>query len=61
MKIKNLLALTAMAAMAFTACNKDENGAGVSDNTPKSVTLSLKMSYPEPVPIFLSAIRPRSR
>ena len=46
MKIKNLLALTAMAAMAFTACNKDENGAGVSDNTPKSVTLSLKNVVP---------------
>ncbi len=42
MKIKNLLTLTAMATMAFTACNKDENGAGAGDNTPKSVTLSLK-------------------
>lgn len=46
MKIKNLLALTVMAAMAFTACNKDENGTGAGDNTPKSVTLSLKNVVP---------------
>lgn len=40
MKVKNYLALTLMAAVAFTSCSKEENGAA-GDNTPKSVTLTL--------------------